>query len=95
MWFSGFVAGGLSSGSVQGVSVLVSFWWMWRFKNFVDIVVVVFSLRPSFFLFTFFFTLLFFWNVFIFFGFELFFACSTYFLLESLILAQDERWRRA
>ena len=27
--------------------------------------------------------------------FELFFACSTYFLLESLILAQDERWRRA
>ena len=49
MWFSGFVAGGLSSGSVQGVSVLVSFWWMWRFKNFVDIVVVVFSLRPSFF----------------------------------------------
>ena len=53
MWFSGFVAGGLSSGSVQGVSVLVSFWWMWRFKNFVDIVVVVFSLRPSFFVYFF------------------------------------------
>ena len=94
MWFSGFVAGGLSSGSVQGVSVLVSFWWMWRFKNFVDIVVVVFSLRPSFFVYFFLyaFVLL---ERFIFFGFELFFACSTYFLLESLILAQDERWRRA
>ena len=47
------MAGGLSSGSVQGVSVLVSFWWMWRFKNFVDIVVVVFSLRPSFFVYFF------------------------------------------
>lgn len=81
MWFSGFVAGGLSSGSVQGVSVLVSFWWMWRFKNFVDIVVVVFSLRPSFFVYFFLyaFVLL---EHFIFFGFELFFACSTFFVGE-------------
>ncbi|EEI61780.1 hypothetical protein HMPREF0293_2733 [Corynebacterium glucuronolyticum ATCC 51866] len=66
---------------------------MWRFKNFVDIVVVVFSLRPSFFVYFFLyaFVLL---ERFYFFDLSCFLLVQL-FLLESLILAQDERWRRA
>ena len=107
-WFSGFVAGGFGTDSVGGVFVagdrLVVVhglcWQLW---------VVVFSLRPLPFLFTF--SLRFWFFNWIFdarffeccfflkhcFGVLLgwFFAYSTLFLLESLILAQDERWRRA
>ncbi|EEI63401.1 hypothetical protein HMPREF0293_1305 [Corynebacterium glucuronolyticum ATCC 51866] len=67
---------------------------MWRFKNFVDIVVVVFSLRPSLFFVYFFLYAFVLLERFYFFGLSCFLLVQL-FLLESLILAQDERWRRA